>query len=47
MELELLTLMNFKNIGATNFNDLFNAIDVMFGKALEIPSLENELFFNK
>lgn len=47
MELELLTLMNFKNIGATNFNDLFNAIDVMFCKALEIPALENELFYNK
>lgn len=47
MELELLTLMNFKNIGATNFNDLFNSIDVMFGKALEISSLENELFYNK
>lgn len=47
MELELLTLMNFKNVGATNFDDLFNAIGVMFKKALEIPSLENELFSNK
>ena len=47
MELELLTLMNFKNVGATNFDDLFNAIDVMFKKVLEIPSLENEIFSNK
>lgn len=36
IDLELLTDFNLKNIGATNFNDLFDSIGLMFSKVMDM-----------
>lgn len=36
IDLELLTEFNLRNIGATNFNDLFDSIGLMFSKVMDM-----------
>jgi hypothetical protein len=43
MDLELLIVLNFKNIGARDFSKLFDAIAVMIKHSLDLPAVDIDL----
>ena len=43
MDLELLIVLNFKNVGVRDFSKLFDAIGVMIKHSLDLPSIDRDL----
>lgn len=43
MDLELLIVLNLKNIGANDFSKLFDSISVMFKHSLDLPAVDVDL----